>query len=187
MEMGSDSIGNQRWCEALYEERAAGLILYGRALGLSHSESEDAVQETFVALLRLAEAPDEPSHYCVRAFRNQAMNVHRGLWRRLAREFEFQRWFDPKSGETAQERAAMKCLELLPEDQREVIVLKIWNQHTFEQIGRLLELSPHTVAGRYRYGMQKLRTCLRDYYDEQWEIDGDTFGVLDPSQALSKS
>ena len=32
---------NIRWCEALYEARAPGLILYGRALGLSATESED--------------------------------------------------------------------------------------------------------------------------------------------------
>jgi hypothetical protein len=40
------------WCEQLYEDQAAKLILYGRALGLSHAEAEDVLQETFIALLR---------------------------------------------------------------------------------------------------------------------------------------
>lgn len=185
--MGLDRSERKRWCETLYEERAAGLILYGRALGLSHSEAEDVVQETFMALLQMAETPDEPANYCIRAFRNRAMNVHRGLWRRIAREFEFQRWFDPRNGESQRERAAMRCLEELPKDQREVIVLKIWNQHTFEEIGTLLDLSANTVAGRYRYGLQKLRTCLRGNYDPQWEPVGDDLGVLDTAKALPDS
>src|ERR1700727_1146499 len=44
---------NGPWCQPLYEAKAAGLVLYGRALGLSHGEAEDVVQETFVALLKL--------------------------------------------------------------------------------------------------------------------------------------
>jgi DNA-directed RNA polymerase specialized sigma24 family protein len=45
------------WCERIYKAKAAELILYGRALGLGHSEAEDVLQETFVALLQLAGPP----------------------------------------------------------------------------------------------------------------------------------
>jgi DNA-directed RNA polymerase specialized sigma24 family protein len=38
------------WCERLYATKATELILYGRALGLSHAEAEDVAQETFLAL-----------------------------------------------------------------------------------------------------------------------------------------
>ena len=55
----------------------------------------------------------------------------------------------------------MQCLQKLPPEQREVIVLKIWHEHTFEEIGELLQVSPNTVAGRYRYGMDKMRNCLK--------------------------
>lgn len=185
--MGSEPLGNQNWRETLYQEKAAGLVLYGRALGLSHSEAEDVLQETFMALMKLDEPPDEPANYCVRAFRNRAMNHHRSLWRRVAREFEFHRWFDPRSDETPQERAAMRCLEDLPRDQREVIVLKVWQQRTFEEIGRLLDLSPNTVAGRYRYGLQKLRACMREEYDERFESSGGDVGVLGAAEAIPES
>jgi RNA polymerase sigma-70 factor (ECF subfamily) len=150
------------WCEALYEAKAPGLVLYGRALGLSHGEAEDVVQETFLALMRLPAPPDEPEHYCLRTFRNRALNFRRGLWRRLTRELESHRWFERSGGETPFERAAIRCLEKLPAEQREVIVLKIWHEHTFEEIGRLLERSPNTVSGRYRYGLEKLRECLSE-------------------------
>jgi len=154
------------WCRALYETKAVELLLYGRALGLSHAEAEDVLQETFVALLEIEEPPLKPEHYCVRAFRNRALNHKRGLWRRLAREFESRRWFDKTETETAKETEAMRCLATLPHEQREVIVLKIWHEYTFEEIGELLGLSPNTAAGRYRYGLEKLRVCLKGAKEE---------------------
>jgi RNA polymerase sigma-70 factor, ECF subfamily len=176
---------NSSWCESLYEAQAAALILYGRALGLSHSEAEDVLQETFVALLKLTGAPENPSHYCVRSFRNRALNYRRSLWRRLTRELESHRWFESRSSETAAERKAMRCLEQLPPEQREVIVLKIWHDHTFEVIGELLELSPNTVAGRYRYGLQKLRICLKGENYERAESIGESIAYLDAASPFS--
>jgi RNA polymerase sigma-70 factor (ECF subfamily) len=149
------------WCEELYEAKASDLILYGRALGLSHGEAEDVLQETFMALMQRLEPPDEPAHYCLRTYRNRARNYRRSLWRRLTRELESTRWFEQTSTETEAERGAMLALACLPTDQREVIVLKVWHEYTFEEIGGLLEISPHTAAGRYRYGLQKLRTALK--------------------------
>jgi RNA polymerase sigma-70 factor (ECF subfamily) len=153
---------NGHWCRALYESKAAGLILYGRALGLSHSEAEDVLQDSFVSLLQLEGRPEEPEHYALRTFRNRALNYRRSLWRRVRRELEARRWFEREAGETETERQAMAALAALPREQREVIVLKIWNGLTFEMIGRLFEVSPNTVAGRYRYGLNKLRACLRE-------------------------
>ena len=148
------------WCEALYEAKAAELILYGRALGLSHGEAEDVLQETFLVLLKIPQRPIQPEHYCVRSFRNRALNHRRSLWRRLTRELESLRWFEKSPGESPAERAAMECLARLPVEQREAIVLKIWHRFTFEEIGGLLGISPNTVAGRYRYGLQKIKLQL---------------------------
>lgn len=176
---------SSHWCQSLYEEQAAQLVLYGRALGLSHSEAEDVVQETFVALLDRADAPENPLHYCLRSFRNRALNFRRGLWRRLTRELESSRWFEREPEETPQERAAMRCLAELPPAQREVIVLKIWHERTFEEIGELLEASPNTVAGRYRYGLQKLRACLAEADYEQLELTGKPTAGLETAPPLA--
>ncbi len=157
------------WCETLYHKKASELILYGRALGLSHAEAEDIVHETFVQLMKRAEPPERPEHYCVRTFRNLALNHRRSLWRRLTREWESQRWFEPARDENPLEACAMSRLADLPAEQREVIVLKVWHDYTFEEIGALLEVSPNTVAGRYRYGLQKLRHFLKN---ASYEPDG---------------
>ena len=158
------------WLENLYELKAAELILYGRALGLGHAEAEDVLQESFVALMEKAERPEQPKHYLVRSFRNRALNYRRTLWRRFTREIESHRWFEKSSGESPTECAAMKCLAGLPLEQREVIVLKIWHQYTFEEIGGLLDISPNTAAGRYRYGLKKLKACVEGKNYERDEL-----------------
>ncbi|HMJ90847.1 MAG TPA: sigma-70 family RNA polymerase sigma factor [Candidatus Acidoferrum sp.] len=163
---------DQDWQHRLYREKAAELLLYGRALGLGHSEAEDVLQETFLALLKLAHEPDNPAHYCVRGFRNKALNYKRGWLRRLTREFESHRWFEHANEESPAELAATRCLERLPAEQREVIVLKIWHELTFEEIAALQEISPNTAAGRYRYGLQKLRDCLKHQDYERIELAG---------------
>lgn len=178
-----DSGDHPHWCEALYDAQAAALILYGRALGLSHGEAEDVLHEVFTALLRLDAAPLQPDHYLVRAFRNRAFNRKTSLWRRLTRELESVRWFERSPTESPREQAAMRCLQTLPPEQREVIVLKLWHDHTFEEIGALLEISPNTAAGRYRYGLQKLRACLNEFPHEADECETDA--ILDAAQALS--
>lgn len=168
------------WSQELYETKAAGLILYGRALGLSHAEAEDVLQDTFMALMQQRQRPERSEHYCVRSYRNRALNYRRSLWRRLTRELESGRWFEPAEEESTEERAAMRCLADLPVEQREVIVLKIWHGRTFDEIGDLLDISPNTAAGRYRYGLQKLKLRLegQDYERERDEPAGKQIAFL---------
>jgi RNA polymerase sigma-70 factor (ECF subfamily) len=166
------------WCLRLYEIKAAELILYGRALGLSHGEAEDVLQETFLALMQQPQVPLKPEHYCVRSFRNRALNYRRSLWRRLTRELEARRWFEKSPSEGPAERAAMESLARLPMEQREVIVLKIWHRCTFDEIGGLLDISPNTAAGRYRYGLQKIKLQLEGVVYERDELAGGTIALL---------
>jgi RNA polymerase sigma-70 factor (ECF subfamily) len=167
------------WCERLYHDKAAKLVLYGRALGLSHGEAEDVVQEVFLTLLQTPSPPENAEHYALRSFRNRALNFRRGLWRRVAREFESHRWFEKSPDESPLERAAMRCLAKLPREQREALVLKIWHGRTFAEIGALLEVSPNTVAARHRYALEKLRAGLKGENHEQSERTGETFAWLD--------
>jgi RNA polymerase sigma-70 factor (ECF subfamily) len=173
------------WCEQLYTKKAAELILYGRALGLDHGEAEDVLQETFIALMQRPEPPVTLEHYCVRSFRNRARNYRRSLWRRLAREVESSRWFEKNSAEDPNERAAMQCLAQLPVEQREVIVLKIWHDYTFDEIGGLLDISPNTAAGRYRYGLQKMKFCLERTNYERDEPVGGTIKFVEAAPPLA--
>jgi RNA polymerase sigma-70 factor (ECF subfamily) len=180
---------SQHWSQELYETKAAELILYGRALGLSHAEAEDVLHETFVVLMQQAQRPAKLEHYCVRSFRNRALNYRRSLWRRLTRELESARWFERNTEESPAERAAMRGLAELPIEQREVIVLKIWHRRTFEEIGELLDIFPNTAAGRYRYGLQKIKFRLEgeDYERERDEPVGKPITFLATAPPFPKA
>ena len=53
-----------------------------------------------------------------------------------------------------------RALGKLPPSQAEVVVLKIWEEMTFAEIGEVLGQSPNTAASRYRYALQKLSQTL---------------------------
>jgi RNA polymerase sigma factor (sigma-70 family) len=48
----------------------------------------------------------------------------------------------------------------LPDDQRQVIVLRLKGQMKFKDIAKMEGASVNTVQGRYRYGLNKLRSIL---------------------------
>jgi len=48
----------------------------------------------------------------------------------------------------------------LPDEQRQVIVLRLKGEMTFSQIAKLHNASINTIQGRYRYGLNKLRSVL---------------------------
>ena len=50
-----------------------------------------------------------------------------------------------------------QALELLPIEQREVVVMRVWAQLTFEAIGQAVDIPPRTAQSRYRYGVEALR------------------------------
>ncbi len=45
-------------------------------------------------------------------------------------------------------------------EQREVLVMKIWNDLTFAEIASALEISQNTAASRYRYALANLKKNL---------------------------
>ena len=49
------------------------------------------------------------------------------------------------------------ALDRLPHDQREVLVMKIWNELTFAEIATALNISQNTAASRYRYALVTLK------------------------------
>jgi RNA polymerase sigma factor (sigma-70 family) len=52
------------------------------------------------------------------------------------------------------------ALAKLPVEQREVIVLRIYGQMRFGVIAKSLDIPVNTAKGRYRYGIDKLRSIL---------------------------
>jgi len=55
-----------------------------------------------------------------------------------------------------------RMLDLLPEEQREVIVLRHYGDLSFEEIAQLTNCSINTALGRMRYGLINLRKMMKE-------------------------
>ncbi|MEO6453799.1 MAG: sigma-70 family RNA polymerase sigma factor [Ginsengibacter sp.] len=69
---------------------------------------------------------------------------------------------DPGHGMLQKQRydRLAKMLDRLPEDQREVIILKHYANLTFKEIGTLTKCSINTALGRMHYGLINLRKMM---------------------------
>jgi RNA polymerase sigma-70 factor (ECF subfamily) len=57
--------------------------------------------------------------------------------------------------------ALAAAVDRLPHEQREVLVMKIWNELTFAEIATALEVSQNTATSRYRYALAALKKTLQ--------------------------
>ncbi|MBI4612474.1 MAG: sigma-70 family RNA polymerase sigma factor [Planctomycetes bacterium] len=153
---------------ALYAEHGRGLLLYARSTARDDGLAEDALQEVFGRLLArkggLAAAGNARA-YLYESVRNATLNLLRTRRRARGREEKAGRsrpLFTEPEDLLAEREALEAALDQLPEEQREVVVLKVWGDLTFEGIGAALAISPNTAASRYRYGMEKLRQAFSE-------------------------
>ena len=151
-----------------YDRHAPALYRVLYAILGSSQDAEDALQEVFVRLAggRNGRIRDLKA-YLHTAARHEAY----GILRRRRREqiVELQPLETMEANETVQadfqafaERSDLiELLQHLPPEQREIIALKVFEELTFAQIAAIVQASPNTVASRYRYGIERLRTwCL---------------------------
>ena len=67
---------------------------------------------------------------------------------------------DDKIMESQTHNKVRQMIELLPEDQREVIVLRHYGDLSFKEIAGLTNCSINTALGRMRYGLMNLRKIM---------------------------
>jgi RNA polymerase sigma-70 factor (ECF subfamily) len=139
----------------LYEAHARGLHAYACSFVTSFATAEDVVHQVFERLLRGDLAiTGGPISYLYRAVRNTSLNKIRDR----AGDVDFEEgWLDSSAGAEQTAVEIQSALRELPEEQREVILMHVWAKMSFEEVASALDLSPNTVASRYRYGLSKLR------------------------------
>ncbi|KKK84931.1 hypothetical protein LCGC14_2778380 [marine sediment metagenome] len=150
-----------RWLD----EQAPGLILFARQWVSCHADAEDVFHTAFVRFWRQRHRVRDPIPFLYRCVRSVAANWHRERVRREKRE----RAVNPQPlFATDQDRLAKAetdeaiegALLRLSAEQREVVVMRIWGELTFSQIGEVLSVSPSTADTRYRSGLKHLHLEL---------------------------
>jgi len=128
------------------------------------ADAEDVVQDAFVRFWRGNYRIDNRA-LLYSAVRSAALDLIRRDQRRSRREIEVFNQSDQsvepqfEKGDDSQRHLAA-ALDRLPRDQREVLVMKIWNELTFAEIGESLGISQNTAASRYRYALAALKKTV---------------------------
>jgi RNA polymerase sigma-70 factor (ECF subfamily) len=159
----------------IYEKYRAPLLQVAAALLHDRSGVEDVLHDVFVDFaqttgrFRLQGSLKGYLSICVA---NRARDRNRTCQRRSAVSLDGIDLLP--TGSDGPERSAMTreltsrldmALHLLPEEQKEIIVLHLQSKLPFREIARLRAISINTAMSRYRYGLDKIRSAL----DGEWE------------------
>jgi RNA polymerase sigma-70 factor (ECF subfamily) len=149
----------------VYDQVGPRIVRYVRAIVRHHDDAEDVLQATLLKLMKHPEALSRAEHpwaYLLRIARNEALTLlDRQKSIDLLSSFPD---IDVSTHDVCWQidlgDAVAAALQHLPPNQKEVIVLKIWEDLTFMEIASILGESPNTVASRYRYALEKLEHLL---------------------------
>lgn len=153
-------VTDDNW-KTCFAELAPGLVLFARQWVRTSSDAEDIVQDAFVRFWR--QNRDVSNRGLLYAtVRSVALDLIRRDRRRARREAEAyagaEQAVEPAfEADDESQRLLALAMDRLPTEQREVLVMKIWNELTFAEIASGLGISQNTAASRYRYALSALK------------------------------
>lgn len=146
--------------ERCLEQHGPWVLLLARSLGVR--DPETLVHDAFVALwerMSCGASIDHPGAYLATIVRNAATRASTD--RHISSDVAaFAEWISvtPRESDSSLDEAQVSSwMACLSAEQREVVVLRIWGDLTFEQIGMALGVSINTAASRYRYAIVRLK------------------------------
>lgn len=157
--------------EQLYRTHRQSLFSVALTLTGCSSMAEDAVHEAFARLCQKSERPrGSLTSYVFAAVRNAAIDCRRRqLHQRSITESifvsagaDFHLSNSSMAANQAEETESLKrAIEQLDELSRQIVVMKIFSELTFEEIAEVLEMPSATAATRYRRAIMKLEEEMR--------------------------
>jgi RNA polymerase sigma-70 factor (ECF subfamily) len=146
----------------LFDDHAAALEWYASQWT---RWPEDCVQDAFVRLAAQAPRPDNTIAWLYRVVRNGALNASRSERRRGSHEEHAARLKRIQQGQTQREHNGtpeqlLEALSGLPQQQRELILLRIWSELTWQQIAELTGTSTSSAHRNYLAALANLKTRL---------------------------
>jgi RNA polymerase sigma-70 factor, ECF subfamily len=140
-------------------------LLYTYAVSITGNReaAEDAIHGVFEKLLRRGALPADLRPYVFRSVRNAAFDAWRRTKVRTDSIFAAATAVaaaEPGSPAVSRTDELESLLQQLSPDERETIVLKIYNGFTCQEIADLRQVPLPTVASWYRRGLEKLKALL---------------------------
>ena len=162
--------GDREVLRRIYEKYKDDLLTLATALLYQKTEAEDVVHDVFCSLIKSAQKlrfNTSLKGYLVTCVannarnRNKANNAHAGSGLDTARSIASDAKCPDITAIFGEElRLLSSALAQLPYDQREVILLRLYSGMKFKAIAALEGKSINTIQGRYRYGLEKLRSLM---------------------------
>ncbi len=161
--------GSREALQRIYEKYLDYLLTLAMALLHNQSEAEDVVHDVFVSFAESAaefKLTGNLKSYLTICVVNRARDKIRLGAREYAHTEKYESgnldFNTPENSiiSTEESKRLNHAIAQIPEYQREVIVLHLKGQMKFREIAKLQGVSVNTIQGRYRYGLEKLRSLL---------------------------
>src|ERR1700730_4417888 len=160
-----DNVATHEDWKVCFPQFAPGLLLFARQWLRSSADAEDVVQEAFVRFWRCNHNIENRAllYATVRSIALDFVRRDSGRARREAdASSETGGLVEPQFEQLDDSQQPLAtAVDRLPLDQREVLVMKIWDELTFAEIATALGISQNTAASRYRYALVALKTSLQ--------------------------
>jgi len=145
-----------------YNRHQGALLLLARQYLATTEEAQDALQEGFVKFWQSRAQARDLTAYLFTCVRSAALDLRRSRVARQARERAAvaPALFAAPVELDDRRQVLEAALATLPQEQREVLVLKVWSELTFAQIAQALHIPANTAASRYRYAIARLQALL---------------------------
>ena len=143
--------------DTVFRTYATSLYRYAVSLLGNEADAEDALQSVFARLAaRDLIGVEDVRAYLLRAIRNECMTCRRVQTRTKALPL-----VEDKPGEeTSDADDVNAALAQLRPELRELVVLKTYNDMTFEAVAQVLAISEKTARNRYKKALARLRKLM---------------------------
>lgn len=162
--------GNRDVLRRIYEKYKDDLVTLAAALLNEKNAAEDAVHDVFVSFIKSAEKfrlTGSLKGYLATCVANNARNINKARQRHqsIALDKPDAIMSDSDRPDASamfgeELRQLTRSLRQLPYEQREVIILHLYSGIKFKAIAKSQGVSINTIQGRYRYGLDKLRSLF---------------------------
>jgi RNA polymerase sigma-70 factor (ECF subfamily) len=154
----------------IYEQNKHDLVTLAAALLVDKAEAEDVVHDVFVGFIRTGgqfRLTGSLKGFLATCVANRARNQNKSKRKHISDQTVAAEPSAPdheRPDLTAMFGDELKCvggaLAELPYEQREAVVLRLCSGMRFQAIAQMQGVSTNTVQGRYRYGLEKLKTLV---------------------------